>query len=138
MSVEQIDYRVKAAQEGRAVYIPGKSADQVRAGMQGSAEDADTLSIVMTSKEMRALELATADVPYLIHSAQQVFELLHSGFAGGWLRGEELCGLLELCGRGMRSVAEVECETLGMLDGKVRKVLAEQAEAQRQAELRRA
>ncbi len=106
-------------------FIPGKSADQVKAEarQETARRQTETVSMTLTVEELDQLEKVGAEMPYLMAAARDVFDLLRTGFAGGWLQGSEVNGLLELCGRGLEAAEAVEGKAIFMLDGKVREIL---------------
>jgi hypothetical protein len=96
----------------------------------------DSITITLTHEEAQRLEIATAEVPYLLANAEGAFAVLHSGYAGGFLDGHHgaVC-IMELCARAFKSAAESEGEAIAMLDGKLRTALSVRAEQIRQIDI---
>jgi hypothetical protein len=88
----------------------------------------DRIALTLTEAELRRVELATAEVPYLPSDAGSVFELLWSGFTGGHLEGDSgVQSVLALCGRALRSAAEKEGEAVSVPDRRLREAMGERA-----------
>ena len=89
------------------------------------------VTVTLTAEETRRIEIATADVPFLLGHAEGIFELLHRGVSGGFLEGEPgLPGLLEICARGFKAAAANEGEAIAMFDQKLRNAMGHRAHAQ--------
>lgn len=84
------------------------------------------VTLTLTAEEAGALELATGEVPYLLHHAAGVFELLASGIAGGFLEGHTgVVSVLELSARALRVAADKEGAALERLDLTLRRAIAD-------------
>ena len=126
------DYRELAAAEGRAIYIPGKSKEQM---MEEDAEatlrraQPRTFNIELTDDEWRAVDTAIPDSVELIHLAGRVFSFLADGIVSGNIQPEDagFKAILYLSGRAMLSAEAKECAALDMLDSKLRRARAEHA-----------
>jgi hypothetical protein len=119
---EEEDYRVKNAREGRAIYVAGKSVEETKAGL--AATDA-WVTLTLTAAEAGQLERATEELPYLLHHAEAVFALLHSGFVNGDLDGHSgVISLMELCSRAFRHAVATEGHTIEQFDMKLRAATA--------------
>lgn len=97
------------------------------------AEDQDTAGNIVTLrldlKGARRLQKATDEMPYLLHHAASVFQLLSRMTSSGFVPDEsDLCGLYDLCGRGLAAAADNEGEALAQFDVTLRSVLARHVE----------
>lgn len=146
MSEDEEDYRVKNAREGRAVYVPGRSVEEVRAEiakLQGrlNTPKANTkskgaepvITVTMTEQQFSTFENATAEVPYLLSHAGNVFDFLFSVKAAGFDAGDSgYLSIFELCGRAFRTAAEKEGEAIADLDRLIRAAKSAQIDAKTQ------
>ena len=84
------------------------------------------ITITLTPEEASRLELATGEIPCLLSNAAGAFAMLHSGYAGGFLDGDNGAAcILDLCARAFRAAAEQEGEAIGMLDRKLREAISD-------------
>ncbi|MDT8857165.1 hypothetical protein RNZ50_19435 [Paracoccaceae bacterium Fryx2] len=125
------DYRVKAAREGKALYIPGRPAEPVTSDAAQSGMSDDMVTIRLTHEEASRLELATAEVPYLLGHAEQVFTFLWSMAAGGHIGHDDpgVTSIHELCARAYKHAAAQEGAAIDMFDAKLRIAMAAVAQA---------
>lgn len=113
------EWRLRQAREGRAIYLPGKSIEEVKASMAMKANKgpAETVEISLPLDQARVMAEAASETEYLLGCASEVFGLIWSGLASGFLDRNEagLSAVLDLCSRAMRGAAEKEGEAVGRL-----------------------
>uniref|UniRef100_A4WSA7 Uncharacterized protein n=1 Tax=Cereibacter sphaeroides (strain ATCC 17025 / ATH 2.4.3) TaxID=349102 RepID=A4WSA7_CERS5 len=137
MSGHAEDYRVKAAKAGKAIYLPGKSKEQM---MQEASEAAlrraqpRSFNIDLTEDEWRAVDTAIPDAVELIQLSGRVFSFLADGIASGSIQPEDagFKAILFLSGKAMLAAEGKECAALGMLETKLRREGAKHASAKLQ------
>lgn len=146
MSDGEEDYRLKAAREGLAIYVPGRSVEEVRAEIaksQGRARAANAnsydesteqmITVTMTEAQFSSIESATGEVPYLLSHAGNVFEFLFRIKAAGFDADDSgYLSIFELCGRAFRTAAEKEGEAIADLDRLMRSAKSAQIDAKSQ------
>ena len=96
------------------------------------AHNADSgVTITLDEEEAKRIELATAEVPYLLGHAEGIFGLLYRGMSDGYLSDEPgLISLLEISHRAFKAAAADEGETVAMFDEKLRRVIRHKADAE--------
>lgn len=113
------EWRLRQAREGKAIYVPGKTDEEVRANMarKASKAAADLVEMSWTLDQALTLQKAASEAPYLLGNAGEVFALIWSGLAGGFLDRNDagLMAVLDLCSRAMRGAAEKEGKELDRL-----------------------
>jgi hypothetical protein len=83
----------------------------------GKVAGMETMTVTFWLKNARSIREATSEVPYTLSAAASVFGMLHKMTAAGFAPEEgELCGLYELCQRGLEAAAEKEGGELSDLD----------------------
>ncbi|OZA19690.1 MAG: hypothetical protein B7Y02_00545 [Rhodobacterales bacterium 17-64-5] len=108
---------------GIPFYDP-KTDPEHKAPNFGNVAGLPTMTLTLYLKRAREVQAATSDVPYTLSAASRVFGMLHRMTAGGFAPDEgELCGLYELCQRGLDAVAQKEGEALSQLDMILRSAL---------------
>lgn len=96
----------------------------------------DTVTVTLTAGQADRLELVTAEVPYLLGHAENVFALLGNGFAGGFLEGDDfrVHSIFALCERAFKHAAMQEGEAIAMFDRKLREAMAARLQALAEAQ----
>ncbi|MDT8856999.1 hypothetical protein RNZ50_18570 [Paracoccaceae bacterium Fryx2] len=94
--------------------------------------DSDMVTIRLTHEEASRLELATAEVPYLLGHAENVFSFLWRLAERKQVDHDEpgLTSLYELCGRAYKHAAAQEGAAISMFDAKLRTAMGERARAE--------
>lgn len=83
----------------------------------GKVTGLDTMTLTLYLHRAREIQEATSEVPYALGAAASVFGLLHKITAAGFAPEKgELCGLYELCQRGLDAAADKEGEVLTSLN----------------------
>lgn len=111
-----------------AFFMPGKTIEQIQTEREAEKQrDATPVSLELTFAEVKNYAEASRDAEYLLASAGDIFELLHSGFVQGFLEQESpgVISLLEIVGRGFAAAAEKEGVALTRLNGKLREIVEE-------------
>lgn len=104
-------------------FIAGQS-DKVEQSVD-PAMPKDIVTLRLNLRFAQRLQQATGDVPYLLGNAASVFQMLWKLTSAGFTPEEnELCGLYELCSRGLSAAAEKEGEEINRLAVTLRSVLA--------------
>ena len=105
-------------------------AEKLRALRAAHNAGSDT-SVTLTAEETRRIELATAEVPYLLGHAENIFDLLYRGLSSGFLVDDPgMISLLEICSRTFKAAAANEGEAVAMFDQKLRTEMKHRATAQ--------
>lgn len=91
----------------------------------GTVTGKETMTLTLYVDEARKMQEATGLVPYILGNAASVFRLIYRITAAGFpMEEHELCGLAELCQRGLSAVEEKEGEAVSTLDMLLRIVLS--------------
>lgn len=117
------DYRVKNAREGKAVYLPGKTTEQMRAILAAEAAEANAKvrPLTFTAEEVERFVQALSEVCIRINQAETVFALLSEVQAGGDHRGHHgLADMAGLAAKALGSLGEKEVEDLATLRNRLR------------------
>lgn len=117
------DYRVKAAREGRAFYVPGRSAEEARAiiAAERAAADAKVAPIRFTAEEVTRYTRALSDVSIRMSEAENVFALLARIIQGGDFPGHfGIADMASLAAKALGAVGEYELEDLEHLYAQLR------------------
>lgn len=114
------DYRVKAARAGHAIYVPGKTPDEIAAkAAKASAHEAQKVSRVveLTNAQWSELDTAIPDVIELCGDVGNVFlELAYRED----LDQPPVNSIMRLASRAVRSMERKEIEALDRLDTAIR------------------
>lgn len=124
------EWRLKQAAEGKALYIPGKSVEQMKAQMAAEAAQGQSLIPVafeMAEVEFRALDTAIPDAMDLISDAGFAFATLADNTLGNVDPG--LSALMRLAARALKNAVDREVLALDRLDRKLREVSGQRARA---------
>ncbi|TYB81477.1 hypothetical protein [Maritimibacter fusiformis] len=107
------EFRQRMADEGRAIYVSGKSADQVKTEQQRYATEEFPVSLHMTAQDADEVGQALEDAQYLFGHAAEALATLHNGLSGGWLNEEPgAASLCYLAGIAMGHKADTDGATL--------------------------
>ena len=88
-------------------------------------------TVTLTADETRRIELATAEIPYLLGHAQGIFDMLYRGLSSGFLVDDPgMISLLEVSSRAFKAAAANEGESIAMFDQKLRRAMKHRATAQ--------
>jgi hypothetical protein len=120
------EFRARMAAEGRAVYVPGKTADQVRDGMARRARPVP-LALELSADELERLNAALPDAMLLIEDSAAALTFLADGLVSGMIEHPEpgLLSVLRLSARALRTAGERELMALDMLDQRLRQASAQ-------------
>lgn len=114
------DWKMPMAAEGKAVYVPGKTAAEMAADAAREAEDRARLmsrDITLTNQQWNAVDTAIPDVIGAMYDVKNVFSLF------AWaddLDAHSVNSVLRLCARAIESMADKELEVLDSLDKELR------------------
>ena len=122
-SWEEEDYRVKNAREGKAIFIPGRDAEDMKAeeAMKRAAADAFVPPVQFTNDELDRYLEAADELPVLLARAENAFGLICE-----LLQGQDYCGhfgigdLAYLASRAFASASEKEGEDIAQLGSRLR------------------
>ncbi len=117
------DYRVKAAREGRAFYVPGHTVEEAKAKLaaERAAADAKVPPIRFTAAEVALYTGALGDVSIRMAEAEQVFALLARILEDGDLTGHlGIAAMASLAARAVGAGTEKELEDLEHLTSRLR------------------
>lgn len=117
------DYRVKAAREGRAFYVPGRSAEEARAilAAERAAADAKVAPIRFTAEEVTRYTRALDDVSIRVMEAENVFALLARILEDGDYDGHfGIAAVASLAAKALGDVCAKELEDLEHLTAQLR------------------
>ncbi len=91
----------------------------------GQVGGLETMTVTFWLTRARSIQEAASEVPYMLSAAASVFGMLHKMTAAGFAPEEgELCGLYQLCQRGLDAAAEKEGKELSDLDSLLRSHLS--------------
>ena len=117
------DYRVKNAREGRALYVPGRSVEEVKAIMaaEQAAADAKVPPIRFTAAEVALFTRALGDVSIRMAEAEHVFALLARILEDGDLDGHfGIAAMASLASKALGAMGDKELEALEHLTSRLR------------------
>ncbi len=122
------EWRLRQAREGKAIYVPGRPVEVVKAEIEvmrksrSPASNREKIEVTevalsLTKKDAQAFHRAADDVEYLLGITSTFLETIRLGIGGGFLSDNEngLNALLDLGARGLRHAEENEGRTLGKL-----------------------
>lgn len=125
------EFRLRMAREGRAIYTPGRSVEEVKAELAASAERAQRpikVAFDVTEAEFAALDTALPDAVELIEDAAEVFAMLAETMRSADVQ-VGMPSVLRLAARAMRSAQGKEIVAIEKLDSKLRGFGARRAKA---------
>ncbi|WP_439526863.1 hypothetical protein [Roseovarius mucosus] len=94
MPATEEDYRVKNAREGRAIYSPGKTVEEIKA--EQSTLRALRVELKMTDDQANRFCDSLDDVAFLYTSAANLFDLIQEGASSGFA-GSDHPGIVAAC-----------------------------------------
>lgn len=125
------EWKLKMAAEGKAIYIPGKTTEQVKAEMaqKERAQNEQCKCLVeMPFGTWKNLPDALSEAVYALRNAQDAFDHVHQALSDSAASDPGLMGLIELSSRGLRHVAENEGELLDDVEFVIREAVSRLAE----------
>lgn len=117
------EWRQKMADEGKAVYIPGRPMAEAGQGQAGN--ERETLTVTLTLEQAQALETAIVDLPELTQHAASALDTLCTAVVTGQLGGDDLYPILSLMARGLKSAEVKEIAAFERFDPSLRKSLSD-------------
>jgi len=109
------------ASEGKAIYLPGKSVEEMKAELAAEAKAGERLSswvITLSKQDWSAIDTAIPDTIEILHDVRC---LLHSMAYEEDLDQPWVNAALRLAARAVQSMEEKEVATLDRLDAAIRK-----------------
>lgn len=129
------EWKLKMAAEGKVIYVPGKTAEHIKAEMAAQAKQLARKSartITLAAENWRGLDTAIPDIIETLADARNLF----SGLACMDDPDRDMVhSMKRLAARAIESTEEKEVRLLERLDSTVREGAAREAEERRQAEL---
>lgn len=119
---EEEDYRIKNAREGKALYIPGKSVDAIKAELATKKAEADALvkPLKLTADEVVAYADAIGTVCIRVNQAENVFALLariHQD--SDYDQHYGLADMADLAAAALAALGNAELDTLNKLSARL-------------------
>lgn len=94
------EFRTRMAAEGKAIYVPGKTVEEVKA--ERDARRSRTITLTLTAEQAEVFQRAAFDVAIAATQAENAFIFMGKVVSGGDHEGEIGIGdALQLMGRGM-------------------------------------
>lgn len=115
MPATEEDYRVKNAREGRAIFSPGKTIEEIKA--EQATMRALRVQLTMTEDQANRFCDSLDDVDFLYQSAAQLFDLIREGAVSGFT-GADHPGIVAACefaSIALRHKAETDGEAVNEL-----------------------
>lgn len=134
-SLSDHEWKLKMAAEGKAIYIPGKTAEQMETEAAAEAlrlAQVSPRTIELTEADWRALDTAIPDAIQMFEDAARVFMML--GYTDD-LGPPEINSLTRMAARALHSMLDREMMVLDRLDSTMRRSTADLRESERQADL---
>ncbi|NEX47734.1 hypothetical protein [Pseudotabrizicola algicola] len=122
MQADQEDYRVKNAREGRAIYVPGKSAEEMKAIIAAEKAEADAKvpPLKLTAEEATTFADAIDTVCIRMSQAENVFALLARIQQDGEYEGHHgLADMAHLAAAALGALGNSELDTLNKLSNRI-------------------
>jgi len=113
--------KLRMASEGKAIYLPGKSVEEMKAELAAEAKAGERLSswvITLSKQDWSAIDTAIPDTIEILHDVRC---LLHSMAYEEDLDQPWVNAALRLAARAVQSMEEKEVATLDRLDAAIRK-----------------
>lgn len=127
-SLSDHEWRLKMAAEGKAFYLPGKTAAQMKAH-EKKKEDALNypVSFSLTAGEMSRFAEAAVEIPYLLGHAANIFAFLHSAFSAGWCGADDPgpLSILELSEKAFLAARDSEGEIMASISPRLMDAIAQ-------------
>lgn len=123
------DFRLRMAREGRALYVPGKTAEEVKAAQDARAAEAAEIRpylIHLSRAQARSLDTALDDTLSLIRDAAAIFAYLGDGA----MEGNDYAAMApcRVASRALGFAETKEAPAIAALDSELRRVTAAYAE----------
>ena len=115
------EWKLKMAAEGKAVYLPGKSVEEMKAELlaeTAAKEGQSSRVITLPQEDWSAIDTAIPDTIEILHDVRC---LLHSMAYEEDLDQPWVNAALRLAARAVQSMEEKEVATLDRLDAAIRK-----------------
>ena len=119
------EFKTRMAAEGRAIYVPGKTDEQIKAERAEEAERRDTalaVTIELTQGQLDQLDTALPDAIELIEDAGAVLSFISDSLFSGHIDAEDhraWCAM-RLSARALRLATDRELMILDTLDARLR------------------
>lgn len=107
------EFKTRMAAEGRAIYIPGKTDEEVRAE-RAQREKPRPLTLHLSEDQLSQLDTGLADAVELIHDAGGVMDFLSSGQVLDTANVLDILPVLRLSARALKS-AEREIAAIDLV-----------------------
>lgn len=123
------EWRLKQAAEGKAIYVPGKPVEQVKAEREAAAAAAarkQPITLDLSAAELEALDTALPDLVDTVRDVGRVFTFLADQPDPDQLG---LMAIMRLSALAMRGLEDRELPALETLETALRRTTAEQAKA---------
>ena len=119
------EFKTRMAAEGKAIYVPGKTAAESKAAREAEAARRAQLkpySFELNEDQIDLLDTALPDACELITDAGQVFSFLVNGFVSGHIGPEDTGthSIMRLAARALNGAETRELVALDMMDQKLR------------------
>lgn len=111
------EWKLKMAREGKALYVPGKTDEQVKAEMDGARRKSLRLHLDVSLIEQEDWQKAADTAATNYSAAADALDLLSSCIGLGAIASDDhaLSSTLYILGQGMRSLAETQGSDLSQL-----------------------
>ncbi|MDP2739895.1 MAG: DUF1018 domain-containing protein [Pseudorhodobacter sp.] len=122
------DYRVQAAREGKALYVPGRSAEEAKAILAAgrAVADAKVPPIRFTAEEVARYTRSLGDVVIRMSEAENVFALLARIIQDGDLADNfGIADMASLAAKALGDMGDKELEDLNHLTAQLRDLASE-------------
>lgn len=115
------EFRLRMAREGRAIYLPGITVEEVRAKAARKTKP-KPLTLGLSDDELDVLDKALPDLMALVSDAGRAFDLLAAGFALGHFDSDDagVRALMRLSSRALTLAEDRELAAVDALDMKLR------------------
>ncbi|MFN3721886.1 MAG: hypothetical protein ACK4VZ_02485 [Paracoccaceae bacterium] len=120
--VEEEDYRVKNAREGRAIFLPGKSVEEMKAiiAAERAEADAKVKPLKLTAEEATTFADAIDTVCIRMNQAENVFALLARIQQDGEYEGHSgLADVAHLAAAALGALGNAELDALNKLSNRL-------------------
>ncbi len=115
------EFKTRMAAEGRAFYIPGKTAEEVKSERE-RREAPGEVTLDLSEDQLSQLDTALPDVMQLIQDAGSVLDFMSDYLFSGHIDAEDhrAWSTMRLSARALRLAAERELAILDTLDARLR------------------
>jgi hypothetical protein len=111
------EWRLKMSQEGKAIYVPGKTVEEMKAAKTEACTKVKLRKVGLTDEEWSALDTAIPDIIEVMHDVREM--LIDLSFMGD-LNKPGINSILRLASRAVQSLEVKEICILDRLDAAVR------------------